>query len=77
MGLKFQRSLDSYESNEGTKNKKQNQDETIQYISSKIGEELNEEDAEEKTLLKRTQEPDTCATTSKVKNSKYFYKCSR
>ena len=66
MGLKFQRSLDSYESNEGTKNKKQIQDETIQYISSKNGEELNEEDAEVKTLLKGTQELDTFNTSSKV-----------
>ena len=66
MGLKFQRSLDSYESNEGTKNKKQIQDETIQYISSKNGEELNEEDAEVKTLLKETQELDTFNTSSKV-----------
>ena len=56
--------------NEGTKNKKQIQDESIQRISSKNGEELNEEDAEEKTLLKQTQELDTCATTSKVENSK-------
>lgn len=66
MGLKFQRSLDSYESNEGTKNKKPIQDETIQYISSKNREELNEEDPEAKTLLKGTQELDTCATSSKV-----------
>ena len=66
MGLKFHRSLDSYESNEGTKNKKQIQDETIQYISSKNGEELNEEDAEVKTLLKGTQELDTFNTSSKV-----------
>ena len=66
MGLKFQRSLDIYESNEGTRNKKQTENESIQYFSTKSREELNDENAEKKTLLKGMEELDTCATTSKV-----------
>ena len=52
MALKCQRSLDSYESNDETKNIRPTQDDSIHCFSTTNCEELDEEDAEEKTLLK-------------------------
>ena len=74
MALKCQRSLDSYESNDETKNIRPTQDGSIHCFSTTNCEEVDEEDAEEKTLLKGEEKNGTISKNLKVDNKLLFIK---
>ena len=74
MALKCQRSLDSYESNDETKNIRPTQDGSIHCFSTTNCEEVDEEDAEEKTLLKGKEKNGTISKNLKVENKLLFIK---
>ena len=73
MALKCQRSLDSYESNDETKNIRPTQDDSIHCFSTTNCAELDEEDAEEKTLLKGKEKHGTISKNSKVEKQITLY----